>query len=162
MKFFKHILINKMKEYNITKKGLKKLKEELDYLKNEKKWEMARWLKEAAAQGDMSENAEYLEAKQEQTALENRIGELEEKIRKARIIKRRQKDIVDVGSAVEFSDSGKISKIMLVSAEEADVAGGKISSESPLGRALLGRRIGDHVEVETPKGKKKYRITKLA
>ncbi|MDX1608057.1 MAG: transcription elongation factor GreA [Candidatus Spechtbacterales bacterium] len=151
-----------MEEY-FTQKGLKQMKAELEKLKTEKKWEIAKWLKEAATQGDMDENAEYLAAKEAQTALENRIEELEHKIRNAKVIKRRNKDIVEIGAKVEYAtQSNKKSKIMLVSSEEADAGEGKISVTSPMGKAMLGKKKGENIEVHTPKGKKRYRITKIA
>ncbi|MDX1535270.1 MAG: transcription elongation factor GreA [Candidatus Spechtbacterales bacterium] len=154
-----------MEEYNITKKGLNQLKKELDELKNVKKWEVAKWLKEAAEGGDMDENSEYVAAKEAQTALETRISELESKIRNAKVIKRRRKDIVEVGSKVEYTPHGsstKKFKITLVSTEEADASNGKISIGSPIGKALRGKKKGDKVEVHTPKGKKKYKIIRIA
>lgn len=153
-----------MEEYNITKKGLDKLKAELEELKNVKKWEIADWLREAAAQGDLDENSEYIAAKEAQTALETKIGELENKIRNAKVIKRRRKDMVDVGSRVEYASSGskKKLKITLVNSEEADAASGKISMDSPFGKAFFGKKPGEEVEVHTPKGKKKYKITRIA
>ncbi|MEX0877923.1 MAG: transcription elongation factor GreA [Candidatus Spechtbacterales bacterium] len=151
-----------MEEY-FTKKGLDQLKRELEELKTVKKWEIAEWLREAAQQGDMDENADYLAAKEAQTALESRVEELEQKIRIAVIIKRRNKDIVSVGASVEFATtSNNKSKVVLVSTEEADASAGKISAASPLGRALMGKKVGEDVEVHTPKGKRKYRITKIA
>lgn len=146
----------------ITKKGLDQLKEELDKLKNEKTWEIAAWLREASAQGDMIENAEYVAAKEAQTALEERIEELEKRIRSANVIKRRKKDIVDIGASVEFVNKANTSiKIMLVGSPETEAGEGKISMLSPLGRAMMGKKVGDYVEVLTPKGRKKYKITKI-
>src|SRR3989344_2628798 len=146
----------------ITKKGLDQLKEELDKLKNEKTWEIAAWLREASAQGDMIENAEYVAAKEAQTALEERIEELEKRIRGANVIKRRKKDIVDIGASVEFVNKANTSiKIMLVGSPETEAGGGKISMLSPLGRAMIGKKVGDYVEVLTPKGRKRYKITKI-
>lgn len=150
-----------MEEY-FTKKSLKKLKKDLDELKNVKKWEIAAWLRETATQGDLSENADYIAAKEAQTALENKIEELEEKLRNAVIVKRRKKDVVDIGAQVEYiTTSSKKTKIMLVGSIETDVELGKISASSPIGKAMLGKRVGDRIEVLTPKGKKKYRITKI-
>src|SRR3989344_5915027 len=103
-----------MEEYYVTQKAFNQLKEELSELETKKKWEIAAWLIEASAQGDMSENAEYIEAKEAQTALENRVKDLEEKIRKA--------------------------KVTLVSSEETEVDEGKISNESPLGKAMMGKK----------------------
>lgn len=150
-----------MEEY-ITKRGLMQLKKELAELQNTKKWEIAEWLKETAAQGDLAENADYIAAKEAQTILENKVKELEEKIRNAVVIKRRRKNIVDLGASVEFAtQSNKKTKIMLVNSEEADAQFGKISAGSPLGRAMLGKKVGDRVEVLTPRGRKRYRITKI-
>ena len=151
-----------MEKYFITQKAFKNLKRELEELQTVKKWEIASWLKEASTQGDMTENAEYLEAKETQTALENRIRDLEEKIRKARIIKRRKKNVVDIGSTVILAFAkNKKRKIKLVSSEESNAGEGKISNISPLGHAMMGKRVKDEVEVITPKGNKKYRITKI-
>ncbi|MEX2144785.1 MAG: transcription elongation factor GreA [Candidatus Spechtbacterales bacterium] len=147
----------------ITKKGLEQLKEELDKLKTEKTWEIAAWLREASSQGDMLENAEYFAAKEAQTALEERIEELEERIRTASVIKRRKKGVVDIGANIEFiNKSSKKTTIMLVGSPETEAGEGKISTLSPLGRALIGKKVGDYVEVLTPKGRKKYKITKIA
>lgn len=150
-----------MEEY-ITPSGLSQLKKELADLKNVKRWEIARWLREASTQGDLDENSEYIAAKEAQTALESKIEELEELIRSAKVIKHRRKDVVDIGSRVEFLASGNTKmKVRLVSSEEADAGKGKISPHSPLGKALLGRKAGEDIDVVTPKGRKKYRITRI-
>jgi len=146
----------------ITKKGLDQLKNELGRLKNEKTWEIAAWLREASAQGDMIENAEYVAAKEAQTALEEKIEELEERIRTASVIKRRKKNIVDIGASVEFVNKANTPiKIMLVGSPETEAGEGKISTLSPLGKAMMGKKVGDHVEILTPKGRKRYKITKI-
>ncbi|OGZ57978.1 MAG: hypothetical protein A3F94_03230 [Candidatus Spechtbacteria bacterium RIFCSPLOWO2_12_FULL_38_22] len=151
-----------MEEYYVTQKAFNQLKEELSELETKKKWEIAAWLREASAQGDMSENAEYIEAKEAQTALENRVKDLEEKIRKAKIVRRERKGVVEVGATVEFATvSHRKAKVTLVSSEETEVDEGKISNESPLGKAMMGKKEGEYFEVITPKGKKRYRITKL-
>lgn len=146
----------------ITKKGLEKLKKELYELNNVKRWEVAQWLREASSQGDLDENAEYVSAKEAQTALENKIDELEERIRTAQVIKKRISDVVGVGSKVEFvTSSQKKLNVVLVSIEESDAEKGKISTVSPLGTALFGKKVGDNIEVLTPKGIKRYRVTKI-
>ncbi|MEX0870071.1 MAG: transcription elongation factor GreA [Candidatus Spechtbacterales bacterium] len=150
-----------MEEF-ITKKGFEQLKKELYELKNVKKWEIAEWLRETSSQGDMDENAEYVSAIEAQTALRNRVEELERRIRSAKIITKRRKDVVDVGSVVHCAASSKKMKFTVVGSEEADAASGIISTSSPLGRALFGKKPGDIAEVITPKGKKKYKITKIA
>lgn len=146
----------------ITRKGLEKLKKELDELKNVKKWEIAQWLREASSQGDLDENAEYVSAKEAQTALENKVEELEERIRTAQVITKRKSDIVGVGSKIEFvTPFQKKLNVVLVSIEESNAEKGKISTVSPLGTALFGKKVGDNIEVLTPKGIKRYRITKV-
>jgi len=151
-----------MEDYYVTQKAFNELKRDLEEIQTQKKWEIAEWLKEASAQGDMLENAEYLEAKEAQTALENRIKDLEEKIRRAKIIKKRRTDVVDVGTTVEFAISSDEKRtIKLVSSEEAEAEEGKISTESPLGKAMMGKKTGELFEVVTPKGNRKYKIIRL-
>ena len=112
----------------------------------------------------MSENADYLEAKEEQTALEKRIEELEIRLRNAVVVQRpKNQETISVGAKVELAKyrSKTPYKVRLVGAEEADISSGDISVDSPLGRVLLGRKAGDSVHVETPKGKKRYKIVNI-
>ncbi|OGZ61891.1 MAG: hypothetical protein A2932_00395 [Candidatus Spechtbacteria bacterium RIFCSPLOWO2_01_FULL_46_10] len=147
----------------LTRNGYKQLKEELEYLKNEKRWEVAHWLREASTQGDMDENAEYIAAKEEQDRIEQRIEQLEMRLRNARIVNTpRTNDVVQVGSKVRLATVKKNLKFRIVGVEEADVAKGDISTESPIGRALLGKGVGDVIEFPTPKGNKRYKITRIA
>lgn len=149
------------KEY-ITPEGLKKIKKDLEELKTVKRREIAKRIEEAKALGDLSENSEYIEAKEAQSFNEQKIIELEEFIRNAVIIsKTSKKNIVDIGSTVEFKFDGKKEELTIVGSEEADPIQGKISNESPLGKAFLGHKVGDEVEVVAPSGKKKYKIVSI-
>jgi transcription elongation factor GreA len=147
----------------ITKEGLEKLKKELEYLKINKRREIAQALQKAKELGDLSENAEYAEAKEAQSFNEGRIAELEEMIKSATTIKTsaNQGDIVQIGSTVEIENGQMAREYTIVGSEEADPANGRISNESPLGMAFLGKKIGDEVEIETPSGKITYRILKI-
>lgn len=145
----------------ITKKGLKQLKKDLEELTTVKRWEIAKWLREAAAQGDLSENAEYMEAKESQTALEERIQALEQRLRTAKVVSGRSGDSVEVGAHIGLAIASKKIKIRLVGSEESDATAGLISTDSPMGKALLGKKVGEIAEVPTPNGVKKYKITKI-
>lgn len=153
----------------VTKEGLKKLKEELENLKTVRRKEVSQRLKEAISYGDLSENSEYEEAKNEQAFVEGRIIELERKIKNAKIISehdaKKTGQEVNVGSHVTVRDvkSGdEPESYTIVGATEADPFEHKISNESPLGRALLGCLKGELVKVTTPSGVIEYEITKVA
>lgn len=153
------------KQTFITEEGLNKLKEELEYLKNIKRKEVAERIAAAKELGDLSENAEYSEAKEEQVFIENRILELEAIIHNVQIIKKPRGggNKVQLGSSLEVEDmTGKTIKYTLVGSNEADPLRGKISNESPLGQAFLGRGIGEEIEVSVPKGKLKFKIIKIS
>ncbi len=150
----------------ITKEGLKKLKDELKYLKDTKRVEVAERLKAAIAFGDLSENSEYEEAKNEQAFIEGRIVELEEKIKNAKIIEEQQDvTVVNLGSTVVIRDiadeDGKEDTYSIVGSTEANPLEFKISNESPVGSALLGHKVGDIVKVDTPNGVVEYEILRL-
>jgi transcription elongation factor GreA len=155
-------------EILVTKEGLKKLKEELEELKSVKRQEIAERLKEAISYGDLSENAEYEEAKNEQAFIEGRILELEKKIKNAKIISEKhdgRSKLVEIGSQVTVSEKGGRSEpetYMIVGSTEANPIEYKISNESPIGKALLGRMRGDTVEVQAPGGRYKYEILKIS
>ena len=154
----------------VTKEGLKKLKEELDHLKTVRRTELAQRLKEAISYGDLSENSEYEEAKNEQAFVEGRVLELEQKIKNAKIISEKKLDTksgkdIDIGTTVTVrnrSENEDPETYIIVGSTEADPLEHKISNESPIGRALLGRKKGDIVEVPTPAGKFKYEVLKVA
>jgi len=150
----------------VTKEGLKNLKEELDELKNVKRKEIAARIKEAISYGDLSENSEYEEAKNEQAFVEGRILELEEKIKYAKIIdsKNKKSATVQIGSKVTILNktvkkSGP-QEVVIVGSTEADWET-RISNESPVGSALLDKNVGDVIEVKVPLGPMKYEILSI-
>ncbi|QQG45152.1 MAG: transcription elongation factor GreA [Candidatus Sungiibacteriota bacterium] len=143
----------------VSQEGLEKLKQELEHLKTTRRKEIAARLEHAKTLGDLSENAEYQEAKEEQSLIESQITELEETIRNAVLIKKdRISDTVDVGSTIRVRSGEGEETYTIVGSEEASPAQGKISNESPLGKAFLGHRAGDTVEVKTPGGMTTYEI----
>ena len=147
----------------LTKKGRKKLEEELSYLRDTKRAEVANRLHEAMEDGELIENAEYEAAKNEQAFVEGRILEIEHMLASAQEIKRRRaKDMVRIGSTVEVKENGGSKETYtIVGAAEADPKSGLISNESPLGRALLDGKVGDNVEVDAPAGTLSFRIVKI-
>lgn len=148
----------------VTKKGLKKLEEELKHLQTTKRQEVASRLREAMEDGELIENAEYEAAKNEQAFVEGRILELEHMVSQAQLIqKSNSKDIVTIGSTVEVKEKGerKSESYKIVGAAEADPKAGLISNESPLAVAVLEHKIGDVVEVQAPSGSITYRIIKI-
>jgi transcription elongation factor GreA len=154
------------RESLITPDGLQKLKQEIELLSTERRREVAARIKEAREFGDISENAEYDDAKNEQAMLEQRILTLQEKLRRATVIddKKIDTDAVQVGAIVHVKDqkSGKSQKFHLVGAAEANPAEQKLSHESPIGQALLDHKKGEIVEVAVPRGpKRKLKITKI-
>ena len=144
------------KEVILTEEGLKQLQDEVKYLSDVKREEVAERIKSAREFGDISENSEYDDAKNEQALLEHRISTLQEKLRRARVIKDSDIDTerVSVGSTVTLRDKkkGDIRIYTLVGSAEADPAKAKLSNESPVGQALLGKRVGDLVTVNIPVG----------
>lgn len=150
-----------MSEY-FSEEGLEKLKVELEELKTAKRHEIAARLEHAKSLGDLSENAEYQEAKEEQSLLESRIVELEEILRNAVIIKKdAYSTLVQVGSTVSVASKHGEENFTIVGSEEADPKLGMISNESPLGKTFLGRKVGDTVEVKTPDGTFSYSIVSI-
>jgi transcription elongation factor GreA len=151
-----------MDKYYLSKERLEELTAELEELKKTKRIEVAERLKRAKEYGDLSENAEYAEAREEQATVETRIFELEELLKKATIIKKTEgSDMVHVGSTVTAKKDGKIVTYTIVGSYEAKPEAGKISDESPLGRAFIKHKVGDDVAVETPSGAATYVITKI-
>jgi transcription elongation factor GreA len=154
------------KDVILTPEGLEKLKQEIEFLSTEKRREVAGRIKEAREFGDISENSEYDDAKNEQAMLEARIAGLEEKLRAAQVVSSKDlgTDIVRVGSVVHVKDEklGKSVKYTIVGSAEAKPAEMKLSNESPVGKALLGHKRGETVEVPVPRGpKRKLKITKI-
>jgi transcription elongation factor GreA len=148
----------------LTPEGLANLKAELDTLTTTRRREVAGRIKEAREFGDISENAEYDDAKNEQAMLEARIASLEDKLRSATVIDSTDigTDHVGVGSIVHVKDEGgKSTKYTIVGSAEASPAEMKLSNESPIGKALLGRKRGEEVRIATPRGERKLKITKI-
>ncbi|HXL02413.1 MAG TPA: transcription elongation factor GreA [Candidatus Atribacteria bacterium] len=149
----------------LTKEGYQKLEEELKYLKTVKRKEIADKISHALSFGDLSENAEYEEAKNEQAFIEGKILSIEEKLRKAEIVEdeRGNSDRVTLGSRVilENLDQNKKMEYFIVDSVEADPSARKISFESPLAQALLNKRKGEEVEIKVPAGVAHYRIIEV-
>lgn len=145
----------------LTTKGLEKLKKELEYLKTVKRREISKKIEHTAAQGDLSENAGYDAAKEEQGFVEGRIKELSEIIAQANIINNKGKDKVQIGSIILLESNNGKDKFQIVGPEEADILESKISFESPLGEALLDKKKGDLVKIKAPDGKKEYKIIEI-
>ena len=144
----------------ITKDGLNELKKELESLIDSKRPNLAKRIKNAREMGDLSENAEYHSAKEEQAFVEGRIAELEDIVKHAKVQKT-SKDEIAVGSKVTVKIDGGEQRFHVVGAPEADPTKGKISHESPLGANLVGRKVGDKFEVEAPVGKLIYTVLKI-
>jgi transcription elongation factor GreA len=153
------------RESLITKEGLEKLKQEVEHLSTVKRREVAERIKEAREFGDIMENSEYDDAKNEQAMLEQRIAQLEDRVRRATVIESKdvKNGVVNVGVTVHVKDqkSGDSRKFKVVGAAEAQPPD-KLSNESPVGKALVGHKRGDVVTVEVPRGpKRKLKITKI-
>ena len=154
-----------MKEVILTPEGYEKLKTEIDHLRNEKRREVADRIRVAREFGDIAENAEYDDAKNEQAMLEQRIALLEERLINARVISKRDiaKDVVSIGSRVRLKDMGANETVEyhIVGSAEANPAEFKLSNESPVGKAIIGRKKGEVVEVAAPRGSLKYKIIEI-
>lgn len=153
------------KQIVVTESSFKKLQEELDYLKNVKRKEAAENVGIARSFGDLSENSEYDEAKNEQAKIEAQISDLEETIATARVISDHeiQTDVVSVGVSVVIYDFEFEEEVeyTLVSSREVDPLNNKISDQSPIGKALIGAKVGDTVTVEVPDGTAKFEIRSI-
>ncbi|EKP95911.1 MULTISPECIES: transcription elongation factor GreA [Thermaerobacter] len=153
------------KELLLSAEGLRKLEEELQYLKSVKRREVAQRIKQAREFGDISENSEYEEAKNEQAFVEGRIIELEKMLRNARIVNDDEIDPtkVNIGSTVYLKDvdTGEEVQYTIVGSNEADPAALRISYQSPVGKALFGHSVGDVVEVKVPAGTLRYEIVRI-
>jgi len=150
------------KKHILTSQGMQALEDELQDLKVVKRKEIAQKIKEAREQGDLSENAEYDAAKDEQRSMEARIEELEKIIKNAEVIDESayDKDTVSIGSTVKFYDEEFDEELeyRIVGSTESDILKGLISNESPLGKGLIGAKIGETVQVESPDGFSRYKI----
>jgi transcription elongation factor GreA len=150
----------------LTPEGLKELKAKIEHLSTERRREVAERIKEAREFGDIAENSEYDDAKNEQAMLEKQISDLEEKLRSAKVIDSKDVtgDTVTVGTTVHLKDqkTSKSEKFHIVGSAEANVAERKLSNESPIGKALLGKKRNDIVSVPVPRGpQRKLKITKI-
>ncbi|MFU0824372.1 transcription elongation factor GreA [Clostridium sp.] len=153
------------KKYIMTAEGVKKLEDELEYLKTVKRREITEKIKVALSYGDLSENSEYDEAKNEQAFVEGRIVQLENMLRNANVVDESEISLetVSVGSRVKVKDYEFDEEIEfhIVGSAEADPMENKISNESPVGKALIGKRVGDIVDVPVPDGVSKFEILEI-
>jgi transcription elongation factor GreA len=154
-----------LKEIILTKEGYQTLKKEIEDLSTRRRREVAERIKIAREFGDIAENAEYDAAKNEQAMLEARIAKLEERLAAARVIEKRDisKDVVSVGSTVRLRDvdAKQTVEYRIVGSAEANPAELKLSNESPVGKAIIGHKKGETVEVTTPRGSMKYKILEI-
>ena len=149
-------------KYYVTAEKLEHLKKELNDLKTAKRIEVSERLKRAKDLGDLSENSEYVEAREEQARVETRIFELEDMVKNASIIKKDEgKDMVRIGSTIIVEKNNQQQKFNIVGSNEARPEAGFISNESPLGKAFLGKKPGEKVNVQTPKGEVAYKIVSI-
>lgn len=148
----------------LTEKGLQEIKDELEYLKMEKRPEIIKALKEARALGDLSENAEYDAARNEQAVVESRIKELEVMIESAEVISAVDTNVVSIGTNVklEYVDDGEVEEYSIVGSKEADPFSNKISNESPIAKAIMGLKVGSVVSVDSPNGKYDVKIIEIS
>jgi transcription elongation factor GreA len=149
-----------VEEIYLTPEGAIKLKQELQHLTTVKRTELAARLREAIKQGDLSENADYIAAKEEQAFLEGKIMEIEQTLKRATVVSETNGDgTAGIGSRVTVSEDGGDPEVfMLVGAKEANPREGKISHESPIGKALMGKRAGDQAQADTPGGTIVFKI----
>jgi len=149
----------------LTRDGAERLKKELAELKGPAREALAKRLRSAIQQGDLSENADYHAAKEEQGFLEGKIQELERILKDVTIIEDKERDssIVDVGSRVTIEEEGNglLDTYFVVGPKEADPMNGRISFESPIGKALMGQKVGEQISIETPNGVIKMKIVKI-
>jgi transcription elongation factor GreA len=154
-----------VKEVILTPEGFKKLREEIEYLSTAKRRQVADRIRIAREFGDIAENAEYDDAKNEQALLEHRIAVLEERLRAARVIEKKEisKDVVSIGSHVKLRDMDAKQTIEyhIVGSAEANPAEYKLSNESPVGKAIIGKKKGEVVEVSAPRGSLKFKIMEI-
>jgi len=158
---FLGIVKNKMEKL-ITKKGMRKIKQELNDRKTRIRKEIAEAIKEAKDQGDLSENAEYSEAKRQQNENESRIARLEEVVKNSQVVKHdKSANSIQLDSTIKVKSGKNEMEFHIVGSSEADPISFKISNESPLGKAFVGKSKDDKVEVETPRGKVRYEILEV-
>jgi transcription elongation factor GreA len=151
-----------VKDVLLTPEGLERLKEELDTLRTDKRREVAERIAHAREFGDIAENSEYDDAKNEQAMVEQKIAQLEERLSRARLIEKEDvpKGVVAIGTRVRLRDldAKQTIEYVIVGSAEANPAESKLSNESPVGKAIIGRKKGETVEVAAPRGSMKYKI----
>jgi len=156
---------SRLKEVILTSQGYEKLRQDIEFLQNEKRREVAERIRVAREFGDITENAEYDDAKNEQAMLEHRIAQLEERLLSARVITKKEisKDSVSVGATVKLRDiaANKTVEYHIVGSVEANPSENKLSNESPVGKAIMGRKKGETVEVAAPRGALKFKILEI-
>lgn len=150
-----------MKEAYLTREGLDELRAKLKELKTNRRREIAEAIHAAKEQGDLSENAEYSNAKEEQQRVEEQIADIEATIKHARLITAPGTSQVDIGSTVTLDCDGSKREYRIVGSNEADPLKGLISNESPMGQALLGKRKGEEVSIPAPGGNKSCRVVRI-
>jgi transcription elongation factor GreA len=154
-----------LKEVILTPEGYEKLKQEIDRLRGDKRREVAERIRVAREFGDIAENAEYDDAKNEQAMLEHKIAQLEDRLLTARVITKKEisKDTVSIGSRVRLRDvaANKTFEYRIVGSAEANPAENKLSNESPVGKAIMGHKKGETVEVSAPRGSLKFKILEI-
>lgn len=152
------------KEIYLTEEGLNEIKKELDFLKLERRPEIISALKDARAQGDLSENAEYDAARNEQALVESKIAELERMVENAVVIKEVKTDKVSIGTSVkiEYVEDKETDVYYVVGSKEADPFNNKISNESPIAQAIMNRKVGDLVKVTSPNGQYEVKILEIS
>jgi len=146
----------------ITQEGFKKIQEELEQRKNEIRQRIAASIKEAKEQGDLSENAEYSEAKSQQSENEARIAELEYMLKESEVVSyNKSSETIQMGSKIKVKFNGNEIDFQIVGSNEASPSEGKISNESPMGKGFMGKKKGDEIEISVPSGKMKYKILEV-
>lgn len=155
-----------VKQVLLTDEGLRNLEQELEYLKTIKRKEIAEKIKVALSFGDLSENSEYDEAKNDQAMTEARIADIEGMLKNVKIIDESEltTEVIHIGSRIKVNDTefDEVCDYQIVGSNEADPANGRISDESPVGKCLLGHKVGDRVEVETPAGTMVYEVLEIS
>ncbi len=151
-----------MKPTYLTHEGLKELQDKLSELKTVRRREIAEAINAAKEQGDLSENAEYVSAKEEQNRIEQQIAEMEVLLKSAQVIEKSDTNMVSIGNVVTLKCNGESKTYQIVGSNEADPLHGKVSNESPIGQALLGHRVQETINIPTPAGTKECTIVKIA
>ncbi len=151
-----------MKNQYLTKDGMTELQERLHVMKTVRRREIAEAIHTAKEQGDLSENAEYQSAKEEQSRMEQEIAEMELVMKNAHVVESAKTDTINIGHKVVISSNGEDKEYHLVGSNEANPMEGKISNESPMGMALMGSKVGDTVHIPVPAGTKEYVIKKIS